>query len=175
MMWGGHAKKSLCPFVVVVDVYFSSIAGNKPSEETTAEEDKNINDNIEFDEASSSRGAASNHGNNDADEVVVEAKRRRKSPPVQIRQQQLDTHEDNNLFSPSSVVSAACEDAVKSAVRGLSLKSHVDLEQRGRDDEPVSPPRKEESPADVSASVQAALAALQAGQISLNQVRTVCN
>jgi hypothetical protein len=68
---------------------------------------------------------------------------------------------------------------------GLSLKSSLDLECAARPEEPVSPPvistttNKETSsslsgtespPSDVGGSIQAALTALQAGQISLNQL-----
>ena len=68
---------------------------------------------------------------------------------------------------------------------GLSLKSSLDLECAVRPEEPVSPPvistttNKETSsslsgtespPSDVGGSIQAALTALQAGQISLNQL-----
>ena len=70
---------------------------------------------------------------------------------------------------------------------GLSLKSSLDLECAGsRPEEPVSPPvistttnketgssslsGTESPPSDVGGSIQAALTALQAGQISLNQL-----
>ena len=90
--------------------------------------------------------------------MVVAAKRRRKSPPVQISRQQSQNKEDFNesLETP----------ALAKVGKGLSLKSASDLEEP----ETASTSSKEEGNQDMAGSVQAALAALQAGQSSLNQV-----
>ena len=122
---------------------------------------KNINDsNIEEAEK-----ASSNDGNNDSDEVVVEAKRRRKSPPVQIRQKE----PEDSLFQPQRPPSSSLSEPSCEEPKRLSLKSPLDLETRGRD-EVMSPSPRKQSETEMANSIQAAMAALQAGQISLNQV-----
>ena len=136
----------------------------KDAKETNEAGSKNINDsNIEEVEK-----ASSNDGNNDTDDVVVEAKRRRKSPPVQIRQKEQE--EGSGLFSPQRPPSSSLSEPSCEEPKRLSLKSPLDLEAitRGRD-EAMSPRNKSETEM-ASGSIQAALAALQAGQSSLNQV-----
>ena len=136
----------------------------KDAKETNEAGSKNINDsNIEEVEK-----ASSNDGNNDTDDVVVEAKRRRKSPPVQIRQKEQE--EGGGLFSPQRPPSSSLSEPSCEEPKRLSLKSPLDLEAvtRGRD-EAMSPRNKSETEM-ASGSIQAALAALQAGQSSLNQV-----
>ena len=136
---------------------------------STVSVSKNINDsNIEDVEKASSNDGLINDGNNDSDEVVVEAKRRRKSPPVQIRQKEQE--EGGGLFSPQRPPSSSLSEPSCEEPKRLSLKSPLDLEAvtRGRD-EAMSPRNKSETEM-ASGSIQAALAALQAGQSSLNQV-----
>ena len=129
--------------------------------------------------------ASSNDGNNDgmADEVVVsEAKRRRKSPPVQIRQkadaQMPEDGSGGGIFSPqrppsSSMSEPSCEEPPP---KRLSLKSPLDLEARSDRGAMSSPsPRPKQSESEMANSIQAALTALQAGQVSLNQVHDGCH
>ena len=128
--------------------------------------------------------ASSNDGNNDgmsSDEVVVsEAKRRRKSPPVQIRQKADPSQmpDEGGIFSPqrppsSSMSEPSCEEPQP---KRLSLKSPLDLEARSDRGAMSSPsPRPKQSESEMANSIQAALTALQAGQVSLNQVHDVCH
>ena len=146
---------------------------SKESHDINATAVKNINDsssNIEEDER-----ASCNDGNNldaSSDEVVVEAKRRRKSPPVQISRQQSQPHKED--FNES----LETNNAVPKIGKGLSLKSASDLEAEPSASAAASEATstssssagKEEGNQDMAGSIQAALAALQAGQISLNQV-----
>ena len=149
--------------------------GNNDPELEINEGAKNINDisasNIEH--QGNEEKASSHDGNNEADEVVVEAKRRRKSPPVHLRH-----HKEQDELSlqrpPSSSFNESPEDS-KLGKAGLSLKSPLDLESSSREEPPSSPAssstnKEDSSPPDAAGSIQAALAALQAGQISLNQV-----
>ena len=138
---------------------------------------KNITDsNIEEDErASCNDGGNNQDAASSSDEVVVEAKRRRKSPPVQISRQQQNKEDFNESLETHNAV-------VPKIGKGLSLKSASDLEQA--EQPPSSLPaseatsstssssasKDEGNPDNMAGSVQAALAALQAGQISLNQV-----
>lgn len=146
----------LCPFVVDFVLCFYSVgkpANNVPLPpssrgDSISEEDineKNIENTNEDNEEHT----------NDADEVVVEAKRRRKSPPVQIRQaSQQAKLEDEPSFNESL-------ESEKPVAGRLSLKSPLDLEARNETESPKP---------DMAGSIQAALAALQAGQISLHQL-----
>lgn len=139
---------------------FTDILGKESKETNEASTGaKNINDSSNIEE--DSEKASCNDGNNlEDDEVVVAAKRRRKSPPVQISRQQSQNKEDFNesLETPT----------LAKVGKGLSLKSASDLEEP----ENTSTSSKEgnEGNQDMAGSIQAALAALQAGQISLNQV-----
>ena len=134
---------------------------------------KNITDsNIEEDErASCNDGGNNQDAASSSDEVVVEAKRRRKSPPVQISRQQQNKEDFNESLETHNAV-------VPKIGKGLSLKSASDLEAEPSASAAASEATstssssagKEEGNQDMAGSIQAALAALQAGQISLNQV-----
>lgn len=117
---------------------------------------------MEDEEDEKSNNEDTSQSNDDQEVVVSEAKRRRKSPPVQIKQ-----HKGND---------SSFEDS-KPFKGGLSLKSPLDLESRNNvARESVSPPvsssgaKEPEQNGDMASSIQAALAALQAGQSSLNQL-----
>ena len=109
-------------------------------------------------------------------------------PPSSSFNESLEDPKSLQLLGSSSTntiagsIKPAASSTTTTGVVGLSLKSPLDLES-ARPEEPVSPPvistnNKDgalqsgpESPtSDPGGSIQAALAALQAGQISLNQL-----
>ena len=135
---------------------------NRISEEST---DEPIS---KQDQSSKFYDVISSHHTADSEESKLnEAKRRRKSPPVQIKQSKESEERPN---------SALFDDNLEPTAKrlGLSLKSPLDLELRISADESSSPPASaantEDNKPNPSNGFQAALAAWQTTQETLNQL-----